>query len=115
MNYAHLDPAWSEAGRAALDDLLGRLAADGAIFLVDAEVRALEERRWSARPVGVRGALVRYFGVPGESFPLPAPADAAAATVRDAAGRPGAEFAVRGGQAELRLNVGEYLVEWVRA
>jgi len=38
-NYAHLDPAWSEAGRAALRDLLRRLCGDGAVFLTDAKVR----------------------------------------------------------------------------
>lgn len=114
MNYAHLDPAWSEAGRTALDDLLGRLTADGAIFLVDAEVRALEERGWSARPIGERGALVRFRGVPGEAFALPVPAGVGAAAVRDPSGRSGVEFAARKGEAEIRLNVGEYLVEWVR-
>jgi hypothetical protein len=43
VNYAHLDPAWSEAGRRALRDLLGRLCADGATFMTDAEVRARHE------------------------------------------------------------------------
>jgi hypothetical protein len=38
-NYASLDPAWSEAGRRALADLLGRLVADGAVFRTDAQVR----------------------------------------------------------------------------
>ena len=37
-NYAHLDPAWSEAGRAALRDLLRGLCEDGAVFLTDAKV-----------------------------------------------------------------------------
>ena len=37
-NYAHLDPAWSEAGRAALRDLLQRLCADGAVYLTDTKV-----------------------------------------------------------------------------
>jgi hypothetical protein len=40
-NYAHLDPAWSEAGRAALRDLLRGLCEDGAVFLTDAKVRDL--------------------------------------------------------------------------
>lgn len=44
LNYAHLDPAWAEAGRAALRDLLGRLAGDGAVFLTDVQVRSLSER-----------------------------------------------------------------------
>jgi hypothetical protein len=37
-NYAHLDPAWSAAGRAALRDLLSGLCEDGAVFLTDAKV-----------------------------------------------------------------------------
>ena len=40
-NYAHLDPAWSEAGRAALRDLLRRLCEDGALFVTDTKVRDL--------------------------------------------------------------------------
>ncbi len=40
-NYAHLDPAWSAAGRAALRDLLRGLCEDGAVFLTDAKVRDL--------------------------------------------------------------------------
>lgn len=39
LNYAHLDRAWSEAGRAALRDLLGRLCKDGAVFMTDVKVR----------------------------------------------------------------------------
>ena len=38
-NYAHLDTAWSGAGRAALRDLLHGLCEDGAVFLTDAKVR----------------------------------------------------------------------------
>jgi hypothetical protein len=37
-NYASLDSAWSDAGRAALADLLARLCADGAVFLTDARM-----------------------------------------------------------------------------
>ena len=44
LNYAHLDPAWSRAGREALRALLGALCNEGATFLIDAEVRALVER-----------------------------------------------------------------------
>lgn len=40
-NYAHLDPAWSAAGRAALRDLLRGLCEDGAVFLTDVKVRDL--------------------------------------------------------------------------
>jgi len=41
LNYAHLDAAWSAAGRAALRDLLARLCGDGAVFLTDARLHAL--------------------------------------------------------------------------
>ncbi|MBI3539953.1 MAG: hypothetical protein HY076_06740, partial [Candidatus Eisenbacteria bacterium] len=58
VNYAHLDPAWSEAGCAALAELLARLVADGAVFLTDAEVRGLLERGASSRAIA-RGAVVR--------------------------------------------------------
>ena len=44
LNYAHLDPSWSQAGRAALRDLLATLIAEGATFMTDAEVRVLAER-----------------------------------------------------------------------
>ena len=79
LNYAHLDPPWSEAGRTALRDLLGRLAADGAVFLTDAEARSLAERGWSLRPLGGRGALLRHYGVPLEPLRFAAPAGVAGA------------------------------------
>lgn len=44
LNYAHLDPAWSEAGREALRALLSALCNEGATFLTDPEVRSLVER-----------------------------------------------------------------------
>ena len=56
LNYAHLDPAWSEAGRAALRDLLGRLCADGAVFVTDARLHAM---------VLARGEGVSGGGLPG--------------------------------------------------
>jgi len=51
VNYAHLEEAWSGQGRAALSDLLQRLAADRAVFLTDAELRDLTFRGFSVRPV----------------------------------------------------------------
>jgi hypothetical protein len=53
LNYAHLDPAWSAAGRDALRALLGALCHEGATFLVDADVRSLVES--GARAERVRG------------------------------------------------------------
>ena len=49
LNYAHLDAAWSEAGRAALRELLRRLCADGAVFLTDARLHAMVLAREQVR------------------------------------------------------------------
>ena len=112
LNYAHLDDDWSHAGRAALRSLLERLCTDGAVFLVDAEVRQLVERAWSTRAIGPRGALVRHYGMPRETLRFPAPANARGAIVRGARQEGSAELKVAGGAAEARLDVGEYLLEW---
>lgn len=116
LNFAHLDEAWSEAGRAALRDLLGRLAADGAVFLVDTEVRELAERGWSLRPLGRRGVLLRHYGVPREPLRFAAPAGAAAAVLHaPGVGReaPDGEVKVAAGTAEARVHLGEHVIEWV--
>jgi hypothetical protein len=60
LNYAHLDPVWSEAGREALGHLLAALGKEGAVFLTDAEVRSLAERGRSAREIGPRVLARRY-------------------------------------------------------
>jgi len=112
-NYAHLDPARADAGRAALRDLLVRLAGDEARFFTDAEVRELVERGWSARAIGARGVLVRYFGVPRAPVRLAAPQGTVGASLREGGGD--ASVTMAGGEVELRLDVGEYLVEWRRA
>jgi peptidoglycan/xylan/chitin deacetylase (PgdA/CDA1 family) len=44
LNYAHLDPEWSHAGREALRALLGALCHEGATFVADTDVRSLVER-----------------------------------------------------------------------
>jgi hypothetical protein len=111
-NYAHLDPAWAEAGRAALRELLAALCGDGATFLTDAEVRALEERAFSVRPIGARGALLRFCGVPGETFRFPAPAGVTGAGVREGRAGDVQHLVVDRGEVEARVNVGEYLIEW---
>ena len=110
-SYAHLDPQWSEAGRAALRDLLRRLMADGALFMTDAEVHGLFERGWSARPIGTRGALVRLVGGDRETVRIPAPPEATRVSVRDGRSS-GAEFRIEEGHAIARLDPGEYLIEW---
>ena len=111
-NYAHLRADHPAAGRAALRDLLKGLVQDGAVFLTDAEVRQLQDRGWSVREVGRRGAIVRYYGAPRERIRFPAPEGVTGATVREGRGRGDTEVQIDGGQAVARLNVGEYLVEW---
>lgn len=107
LNYAHLDAPWSEAGRAALRDLLARLAADGAAFLTDAEVRQLLERGWSVRPVGTRGALVRSAGA-SATVRFPAPAGVTGASSA------GASVVLEGSDVAVRLERGAAMVEWRR-
>jgi hypothetical protein len=110
VSYAHLDPPWAEAGRAALRDLLGRLMADGALFLTDAEVRSLNELGWSARPIGDRGVLVRCYSPARETVRVQLPAGVQYVSVRE--GGKSAEFRVQDGQATAHLDRGEYLLEW---
>jgi hypothetical protein len=112
LNYAHLDPRWSEGGRAALRDLLAALAGEGASFLTDAEVASLHARGWSVRPIGQRGALVRHHGVPREPLRIEAPAGVTGVALREGAGE--AEAAFDAGFVELRANLGEYILEWRR-
>ena len=112
VNYAHLDPEWSEAGRSALRDLLGRLAGDGAMFLTDAELRSLHERAWSLRAVGGRGALLRYYGAPRERVRFPAPAGAAGVSVRGARADGTPRLAMEGREVVAELAPGEYQLEW---
>lgn len=117
LNYAHLDEPWSEAGRAALRDLLGRLSADGAVFLTDAEVRSLSEHGWSLRPLGRRGALLRHYGVPLEPLRFAAPAGASEGRLRapGAGGAGEGEVKLADGTAEARVQLGEHVIEWVGA
>jgi hypothetical protein len=112
LNYAHLDAAWSDAGRGALRDLLQRLAGDGAVFLTDAEVRQIHERGWSARPIGARGTLLRYHGEPRLPFRVPAPAGTHGVLLREGRGPEGSELTYDGDAAIARLLPGEYLLEW---
>jgi hypothetical protein len=113
VNYAHLRPASAAAGRAALRGLLKLLVDDGAVFLVDTEVRQLDERAWSIRGIGARGAIVRYYGVPREPIRFPVPAGVTGVELRDGRGGAGIEVGMEEGQGIARLNVGEYLLEWL--
>lgn len=112
LNYAHLDAAWSEAGRGALRDLLQRLMGDGAIFLTDAEVRQIHERGWSVRPIGARGTLLRFYGAPRLPIRIPAPAGTHGVLLREGRGPEVAELAHDGDAAIARVLPGEYLLEW---
>ena len=115
VNYAHLDPPWSESGRAALRDLLSRLAADGARFMIDAEVGSLVQHGWSLRPVGERGAVLRFYGVPGAPLQLAAPAGVSGLTLRQASSGEEARATLEGSELRVNVNPGEYRIEWVRA
>ena len=121
LNYAHLDSAWTEAGRAALRDLLALLAADGAVFLTDAEVRALHDRAWSVRPVGEGAALLRYHGAPGARVRFPAPAGAERVTLAETPETPATSPArpprvtLEAGEVTAEVEPGAYLLRWGRA
>src|SRR6185295_10515617 len=97
-NYAHLLHGRAAAGRAALRDLLKRLVEDRAVFLVDAEVRELQERGWSVRPIGSRGALVRYYGVPREPIRFPAAPGATQVRAREGQAADAPEASVEAGE-----------------
>jgi hypothetical protein len=112
-NYAHLDPDRSDAGRSALRDLIALVVRDEGSFVTDAEVRGLHDRGWSSRPIGARGSLVRYHGVPREPVRLPAPAGTWGVALRE--GGRDATVKFSRDHAELRADVGEYLLEWESA
>ena len=109
---ASLDPDHAEQGRAALRDLLERLVGDGALFLTDAEVAALVRQGWSLRPIGTRGALLRFYGPPREPVRFAAPPQIGRALVKEARGDDNARVTVEGGEVRAQLDPGEYLLEW---
>mgnify|MGYP003694238471 CR=1 FL=1 len=83
------------------------------MFLVDSEVRQLQERSWSVREVGSRGVLARYHGVPREPIRFPARRGVTRAVVRGSRGPEDADAHLDGEDVVARLNDGEYLIEWV--
>ena len=115
VNYAHLDPGWAASGLAALRELLAALAADRAVFLTDAEVRALVERDWSLRPIGARRALLRYYGEPRQPIAFSAPMGVERVAVGEAPAGREADVTVADGRVTGRFDVGEHLLEWSRA
>ena len=112
LNYAQLKIERATAGRGALRDLLRRWVEDGAVFMTDAEVRQLAERAWSVRATGATGAVVRYYGVPGEPVRFPAPPHARRISIREGRGAGELELSVDQSEVVARLNVGEYLIDW---
>ncbi len=118
LNFAHLDAAWSQAGRDALRALLLQLSEEGAVFLTDAEVRQACDQGWSFRTVGSRGGLLRQHGESGEGVSFPVPRGVTGAHFRSPRGGPAppsSEVKVEAGMAETRVSMGEYLLEWERA
>jgi hypothetical protein len=114
MNYAHMLPAHNRASREALRELLRRLCAERAVFLLDHEVRQLVERHWSVRDLGGRGVLLRHFGVPRETLRFATPDGVTGARLRGPHDDPRAELVVADGGIEVRVNLGEYVLEWTR-
>jgi peptidoglycan/xylan/chitin deacetylase (PgdA/CDA1 family) len=114
MNYAHLDEAWSAASRRALDQLLEQFCKDGAVFVTDHELRQLVEQQWSVREIASHGVLLRHYGVPRETLKLAAPADAVGAKFAGPHSDAKAELSVEEGVAEVRVNLGEHVIEWIR-
>jgi hypothetical protein len=114
-SYAHLDAAWVEKGRAALRDLISGLATEGAVFMIDAEVRALVERGWSARAVGGRGALVRVVAGARDAVRWPAPDGVVNAEVVEGRGIERGSARIEDGHLTGTFDPGEYLVAWRRA
>ena len=114
LNYAHLDSAWSEAGREAFGTLLRLLADEGARFLTDMEVRQLVERSWSVR-ASRDGALLRHHGEPHTPLRFPMPAGVRAARFEGPHDDPAAMLQSEPGSAEARVGAGEYRIAWERA
>ena len=115
MNYAHLDAAWSDGSRAALRVLLERLCFEGAVFLTDHEVRQLVERNWSLREIAGRGVLLRHYGVPRDTLRFTAPDGVTGAQLRGPHDDPKAEIVVEPGEVQVRVNNGEYVIEWTHS
>jgi len=114
LNYAHLDAGWSAAGREALASLLTLLAAHGARFVTDTEVRQWLERRWSVR-VGRDGAVLRHLGDPGEPLRFALPPQARDVRFEGLPDAGSASLQSSDGTAEARVGVGEYRIRWESA
>lgn len=112
LNYAHLDAVRSAAGRVQLRALLGALAAEGAVFLCDAEVAGLEERGWSLRAAGVGRALLRCRGAARVPIRVVLPERARGAAARPVRGGATPAAAVEDGHLALAAEPGDYWVEW---
>ena len=111
VSYAHLDGAWSEAGRAALRDLLGRLMGDNALFLTDAGCGAssITDGRRARSGCRARWSAATAHPRRGELLAVPPGTDHVAVREGCARGRP---LSIENGHAVAWLTPGEYLVEW---
>lgn len=105
LNYAHLDAGFAAAGRRGLAMLLARLAEDGAVFLVDVELRGLLAHGWSQRPLGADRVLVRC--VASSTVPVEAPDGAG---VRIVAGD--GDVGTQHDRAVARLGPGVHVLAW---
>jgi hypothetical protein len=83
--------------------------------MIDAEVRALVERGWSARAVGGRGALVRVVAGARDSVRWPAPDGVVNAEVVEGRGVERGSARIEDGHLTGTFDPGEYLVAWRRA
>ncbi len=114
LNYAHLDAAWAAAGREALSALLTALAAHGARFLTDTEVRQLLTRGWSVR-LGRDGGVLRQLRMSQAPLRFALPPHARGAWFEDASAAGAATLQSEGGMAEARVGVGEFRIRWETA
>lgn len=114
VNYAHLDAGWSDAGRAALAGLLRDLAAEGARFVTDSEVRQLAERGWSVR-AGRDRALIRNVAGGHRDVRFSLPRSAREPRFVEPRGAAIGALQSSGGVAEARVGPGEHVVEWESA
>jgi hypothetical protein len=112
VNYAHLDPERSAAGRLALREVIAGLVEDGARFLVDTEVRQLLERGGSVRRLGTHAVIVRRYGAGDEPMRFEAPAGVTGVHVREGRAANGADARIEHGELVARLDHGELLLEW---
>jgi hypothetical protein len=73
-------------------------------------VRQLLDRGWSLRPIGARGALLRYHGVPRDAIRFAAPAGTQRVVLENGDGD--ARIGLEGGEVRAQVDPGAYRLEW---